>query len=81
MMETKHDGNCKPHQTIVSHIDIVDVIAEKIYQWLSAPDPSTNHNDAQKKKQSATGEWFTQSTEFADWKKQPNSFLWLHGIR
>ena len=54
--------------------------AEKIRGWLSAPDPSSNHNSAQKKKQPTTGEWFTQSREFTDWKTQPRSFIWLHGI-
>ncbi|KAI0453832.1 hypothetical protein F5B21DRAFT_525469 [Xylaria acuta] len=26
------------------------------------------------------GSWFTGSSEFGDWKKSPNSFLWLYGI-
>lgn len=54
---------------------------EKINQWLAAPNPSSNHNAAVKKRQPGTGEWFTQSKEFADWKIRTGSFIWLHGIR
>lgn len=34
-----------------------------------------------KKRQPGTGEWFTQSREFAEWKIGAKSFIWLHGIR
>ena len=53
----------------------------KISQWLDAPLPSSNHNSAMKKRQPNTGEWFTQSKEYADWKTETGSFIWLHGIR
>ena len=59
----------------------LNTIAEKIDQWLAAPLPSSNHNAAMKKRQPTTGEWFTQSKEYADWKIRTNSFIWLHGIR
>ena len=52
----------------------------RIAEWLKAPDPSSNHNAARKKWQATTGEWFTNSRDFAQWKTVPNSFLWLHGI-
>jgi hypothetical protein len=48
--------------------------------WLSAPDPSTNYMNALKKRHEGTGAWFTGGRAFDDWKKQPNSFLWLHGL-
>ena len=54
--------------------------ATKIKQWLAAPDTSSNHNAARKKRQPTTGEWFTESKEFHQWKTEPASFLWLHGI-
>ena len=57
------------------------VIADKIIQWLAAPLPSSNHNNAMKKRQPGTGEWFTQSKDFVDWRIEINSFIWLHGIR
>ncbi|KAI9703722.1 MAG: hypothetical protein M1836_007492 [Candelina mexicana] len=57
-----------------------DNLYEKILRWLAAPDPSLNHNAARKKWQAATGSWFVGSEQFIDWKRNPNTFLWLHGI-
>ena len=54
---------------------------QKIYRWLSSPDPSSNHNAARKKQQQTTGAWFIEGYQFADWKVTSSSFLWLHGIR
>jgi len=54
---------------------------EKIFRWLSSPDPSSNHNSARKKQQSTTGAWFLDGSQFDQWRTNPNSFLWLHGIR
>jgi Cdc6-like AAA superfamily ATPase len=49
------------------------------HRWLSPPEPSTNYNKAQQQHQEGTGTWFLQSDEFATWKLEKNSFLWLHG--
>jgi hypothetical protein len=54
---------------------------QKIHQWLSPPDPSSNHNTACKKRQQTTGSWFIRGDQFAEWKISSNTFLWLHGIR
>lgn len=54
---------------------------EKIFDWLSSPDPSSNHNSAREKQQSTTGAWFLDSTQFAEWRTTSDSVLWLHGIR
>lgn len=54
---------------------------EKINQWLDAPLPASNHNTAMEKRQASTGEWFTKSIEFAQWKMEERSLIWLHGIR
>jgi Cdc6-like AAA superfamily ATPase len=51
----------------------------EIRDWLSAPDPSFNYKNALEKRYEGTGSWFTGSQAFANWKKQPNSFIWLHG--
>ena len=53
---------------------------QRILDWLSAPDPSVNYENALDKRHHGTGVWFTSGQAFADWKKRPNSFLWLHGI-
>jgi hypothetical protein len=60
---------------------LADEHRQKIYQWLSSPDPSSNHNAACKKRQPTTGAWFVRSDQFEEWKMGSNSFLWLHGIR
>ena len=81
--ETKYNDNCRHHTSLFLNILILgfDIIVEKINQWLAAPLPSSNHNTAIKKRQPGTGQWFTQSKEFADWKNGTSSFTWLHGIR
>jgi Cdc6-like AAA superfamily ATPase len=53
---------------------------KEIRDWLSAADPSVNYANALEKRHTGTGLWFTQGQAFADWQKQSNSFLWLHGI-
>ncbi|KAI4741500.1 Pfs, NACHT and ankyrin domain protein [Aureobasidium sp. EXF-12298] len=49
-------------------------------KWLAAPDPSVNLTNALEKRHEDTGLWFIHGEAFERWKKQPNSFLWLHGI-
>jgi len=60
--------------------NVADELQQKIYLWLSAPDPSSNHKDACQKRQATTGEWFINGDEFRQWKSGLNSFIWLHGI-
>jgi hypothetical protein len=55
--------------------------AIQIYRWLSAPDPSSNQDDAFKKRQKSTGTWFLNGAQFADWKNDPKSFILLFGMR
>lgn len=52
----------------------------KIRKWLSPPDPSTNFNEAREQHHQRTGQWFLKSDQYARWKKEHNSFLWLNGI-
>lgn len=54
---------------------------EKIIQWLSIVDPSSNHLAACKKHQPTTGEWLIKRTDLEEWKRKRNSLLWLYGIR
>jgi hypothetical protein len=55
--------------------------ATQIYRWLSAPDPSSNQDDAYKKRQKSTGTWFVGAQQFADWRNDPRSFILLFGMR
>src|SRR5579871_5355398 len=52
----------------------------KIRQWLAAPDPSINYQKALKQRQGDTGLWFLGSEQYAMWKSEGSSFLWLYGI-
>ncbi|KAH7016244.1 ankyrin repeat-containing domain protein [Microdochium trichocladiopsis] len=53
---------------------------DKIRTWLSPSDPSTNLHKARRQRYQGTGQWFLESHEYAKWKKERNSFLWLNGI-
>ena len=54
---------------------------EKIIQWLSKTDPSSNYHSARKKRQLETGEWLIKRPQFEEWKWTQNSLLWVHGKR
>ena len=56
-----------------------DLSTAKFRNWLKAPDPSTNHNNARQKHHEATGQWLLQDERYVAWKKQPNSLLWING--
>ena len=59
---------------------MIDDKKSTILQWLSAPDPSSNYNAACKKRLLHTGDWLLNSSSYFQWKANPRSFLWLHGI-
>lgn len=53
---------------------------EKLLDWLSSVDPSKIYNSVRKSYISSTGDWLVErSSDFENWKKAPNSLLWLHG--
>jgi Cdc6-like AAA superfamily ATPase len=47
---------------------------------LSPPDPSPNYQKAVKLRQTDTGLWFLRGEDYAAWKTNPASFIWLYGI-
>jgi hypothetical protein len=55
-------------------------LQEKLKDWLSPPDPSTNHNIARRAHHKGTASWFFEGSIFEKWKSSP-SFLWIHGKR
>ncbi|KAL1387463.1 hypothetical protein HDK64DRAFT_330659 [Phyllosticta capitalensis] len=65
--------------------DIQRMLAEndvdKRIAWLSAPNPTENHEFASHKRHSGTGQWLLQRSEYLKWKscRDSNSFLWLRG--
>ena len=54
--------------------------AEKIHQWLAAPDSSKNQNEARDKRQVDTCAWFLEGERFRMWLEDPG-FLWVTGKR
>ena len=54
-------------------------LTQRLSSWYSAPDPSTNLNAAQTKRQEDTGIWLLQNPIFRRWKSADHSLLWLHG--
>lgn len=53
---------------------------DRIFRWLSAPDPFQSYEEARLKRLSRTGGWFIEHCEYRKWKKEPKSLLWLHGV-
>jgi hypothetical protein len=62
------------------HIILENQLRESIHKWLSAPDPSTNHNIACDTHHKKTASWFFQGSIFREWKSA-GSLLWVHGKR
>ena len=54
--------------------------ADKVRQWLAAPDSSRNLNEARDKRQFDTCAWLLDGERFRDWQKTPG-FLWIKGKR
>jgi len=55
-------------------------LGENLRNWLSPPDPSTNHNIACGAHLEGTATWFLQGSTFQKWKSS-SSLLWIHGKR
>ena len=60
----------------------IDIAVKKtaIDKWLSAPDPTINHNSAKARRHPDTGMWCLESSKYEEWKANANPCLWLHGI-
>jgi hypothetical protein len=55
-------------------------LRESIHNWLSPPDPSTNHNIACGTHHKKAATWFFQGSIFQEWKST-GSLLWVYGKR
>ena len=51
----------------------------KIVDWLSPPDPWTNHASARQRHEPQTGAWLLQSDRYQRWKTGDINHLWLYG--
>src|SRR5260221_2571069 len=63
-----------------SRILVGNQLRENIRNWLSPPDPSTNHNIACAIHHKGSATWFFQGSMFNDWKSA-GSLLSIHGKR
>ncbi|KAF8486727.1 hypothetical protein F5888DRAFT_1624592 [Russula emetica] len=55
-------------------------LRESVHKWLSAPDPSTNHNIACGTHHKKAAKWFFEGNIYQEWKSK-GSLLWIHGKR
>jgi hypothetical protein len=55
-------------------------LRDSLRNWLSPPNPSTNHNILCNAHLKGTTNWFTRGAVFNDWKSA-GSLLWTHGNR
>ncbi|KAI7494306.1 hypothetical protein KC367_g8110 [Hortaea werneckii] len=51
----------------------------RIVDWLSAPDPWTNHRSARERHEPHTGDWLLQSPPYLDWKAGKTKHLLICG--
>jgi hypothetical protein len=57
-------------------------LRQDLRRWLSAPDPSTNHNIACNAHHKGTATWFFEGRTYKGWKStSSDSVLWIHGKR
>ena len=62
------------------HVILENQLRENVHEWLSLPDPSTNHNIACGTHHKKTATWFFEGSIFREWKST-GSLLWVHGKR
>lgn len=51
----------------------------KIVDWLSSPDPWTNHDSARQRHEPQTGAWLLRHNQYLAWKSGPCRSLWVYG--
>lgn len=51
----------------------------QVVEWLSPPDPWSNHASARQRHQAGTGQWLLASSEYCAWKRGAHRHLWLLG--
>lgn len=57
------------------------LLSLELQDWLKAPDPSIDFNEACEKRQDqGTGLWLVEGETFNAWLRDPRSFLWLRGF-
>jgi hypothetical protein len=57
------------------------LVMENVFRWLAAPDPASNHEAAQEKRELETGLWLTGHADYKEWRDGTSPMLWLNGNR
>lgn len=52
-----------------------------VYRWLDPADSSANYHAAREQHHAQTGAWFLHGETFDNWKRTPDSALWIYGTR
>ncbi|KAI9434798.1 hypothetical protein H4582DRAFT_2174263, partial [Lactarius indigo] len=67
-------------QTTSQNVDDLkrEKMLERLREWQSPSDPSTNHIIASDRQHNGTAEWFCKGNTFEEWKAT-GSLLWVHG--
>ncbi|KAI9434804.1 hypothetical protein H4582DRAFT_2100757, partial [Lactarius indigo] len=67
-------------QTTSHNVDDLkrEKMLERLREWQSPSDPSTNHIIASDRQHDGTAEWFCKGNTFDEWKAT-GSLLWVHG--
>ncbi|KAI0272278.1 hypothetical protein BC834DRAFT_340830 [Gloeopeniophorella convolvens] len=56
-----------------------DKLHRECREWLSPPDPFSNHSAKREQCHKGSTDWFIHGNAFGEWKVSDRSFLWLHG--
>ena len=59
----------------------LDERKKAVFKWCSVVTPYEKHRKAKSLRHPNTVTWFFESPEFKKWALEPNSGIWLYGIR
>jgi hypothetical protein len=72
----------RPVELLAGRSPRADQKIRAIRNWLSPPDPSTNHNIARESQHPGTATWWINDKTYSEWKHSgSSSLLWIHGKR
>jgi ankyrin repeat domain-containing protein 50 len=66
--------------TILMNLLRTSQLSDQVRGWINAPDPSSNYNEACKRRHPRTGLWLVHGLSFQKWLDEDHSFLWLNGL-
>ncbi|KAI0272344.1 hypothetical protein BC834DRAFT_1030497, partial [Gloeopeniophorella convolvens] len=56
-----------------------DELYKRCTEWLSPPDPFSNHSSKREQCHKGSADWFIHGNAFGEWKVSDSPFLWLYG--